>query len=133
MGPSLGRKAYRETTKQYRETTKQNPQKMTGQSQRIPGYYIYMYGESRTSLHSTSVTREFVAEIILSNLGSHLSAPSPGDDLRSKSAIRFRSQIVRSDSFWGIGRDFSAVARSSSTMMKLAGNITLVKCSPLLS
>ena len=38
-----------------------------------------------------------------------LSAPSPGDDLRSKSAIRLRGQIVRSDSFWGIGCDFSAV------------------------
>ena len=38
-----------------------------------------------------------------------LSAPSPGDDLRSKSAIRLRGQIVRSDSFWGLGCDFSAV------------------------
>ena len=31
-----------------------------------------------------------------------LSAPSPGDDLRSKSAIRLRGQIVRSDPFWGL-------------------------------
>ena len=38
-----------------------------------------------------------------------LSAPSPGDDLRSKSAIRLRGQIVRSDSFWEIGCDFFAV------------------------
>ena len=38
-----------------------------------------------------------------------LSAPSPGDDLRSKSAIRLRGQTVRSDSFWEIGCDFSAV------------------------
>ena len=38
-----------------------------------------------------------------------LSALSPGDDLRSKSAIRLRGQTVRSDSFWGIGCDFSAV------------------------
>ena len=38
-----------------------------------------------------------------------LSAPSPGDDLRPKSAIRLRSQIVRSDSFWEIGCDFSVV------------------------
>ena len=40
---------------------------------------------------------------------SELSAPSPGDDLRSKSAIRLRGQIVRSDSFWEIGCDFAAV------------------------
>ena len=39
----------------------------------------------------------------------NLSAPSPGDDLRSRSAIRLRGQIVRSDSFWGIGCDFSVV------------------------
>ena len=38
-----------------------------------------------------------------------LSAPSPGDDLRSKSAIRSRGQTVHSDSFWEIGCDFSAV------------------------
>ena len=38
-----------------------------------------------------------------------LSAPSPGDDLRSKSAIRLRGETVRSDSFWEIGCDFSAV------------------------
>ena len=31
--------------------------------------------------------------------GFHLSAPSPGDDLRSKSAIPLRGQTVRSDSF----------------------------------
>ena len=36
----------------------------------------------------------------------HLSAPSPGDDLRSKSAIRLRGQTVRSESFWEIGCDF---------------------------
>ena len=29
-----------------------------------------------------------------------LSAPSPGDDLRLKLAIRLRGQIVRSDSLW---------------------------------
>ena len=45
----------------------------------------------------------------LSSLCMKLSAPSPGDDLRSKSAIRLRGQTVRSDSFWGIGCDFSAV------------------------
>ena len=38
-----------------------------------------------------------------------LSAPSAGDDLRSNSAIRLRGQTVRSDSFWGIACDFSAV------------------------
>ena len=38
-----------------------------------------------------------------------LSAPSPGDDLRLKLAIRLRSQTVRSDSFWEIGCDFSAI------------------------
>ena len=38
-----------------------------------------------------------------------LSAPSPGDDLRLKLAIRLRGQIVRSDSFWEVGCDFSAV------------------------
>ena len=38
-----------------------------------------------------------------------LSAPSPGDDLRSKSAIRLRGQTVRSESCWEIGCDFSAV------------------------
>ena len=42
--------------------------------------------------------------------GWELSAPSPGDDLRSKSAIRLRGQTVRSDSFWEIACDFSAVA-----------------------
>ena len=35
-----------------------------------------------------------------------LSAPSPGDDLRSKSAIRLRGQIARSESFWEIGLRF---------------------------
>ena len=40
---------------------------------------------------------------------TELSAPSPGDDLRPKSAIRLRSQIVRSDSFWEIGCDVSVV------------------------
>ena len=30
-------------------------------------------------------------------LGGHLSAPSPGDDLRLKLAIRLRGQTVRSD------------------------------------
>ena len=46
----------------------------------------------------------------------NLSAPSPGDDLRSKSAIRLRGQIVRSDCFWGnrlrflCGNDTVAVA-----------------------
>ena len=39
----------------------------------------------------------------------NLSAPSPGDDLRPKSAIRLRGQTVRSDCFWEIGCDFSAV------------------------
>ena len=39
----------------------------------------------------------------------HLSAPSPGDDLWSKSAICLRGQTIRSDSFWEIGCDFSAV------------------------
>ena len=39
-----------------------------------------------------------------------LSAPSPGDDLRLKLAIRLRGQTVRSDSFWEIGCDFSAVS-----------------------
>ena len=38
-----------------------------------------------------------------------LSAPSPGDDLGLKLAIRLRGQTVRSDSFWEIGCDFSAV------------------------
>ena len=42
-------------------------------------------------------------------MGQNLSAPSPGDDLRSESAIRLRRQTVRSDSFWEIGCDFSAV------------------------
>ena len=32
--------------------------------------------------------------------GAALSAPSPGDDLRLKLAIRLRGQTVRSDSFW---------------------------------
>ena len=45
----------------------------------------------------------------LSISGEQLSAPSPGDDLRSKSAIRLGGQTVRSDSFWGIGCDVSAV------------------------
>ena len=38
----------------------------------------------------------------------HLSAPSLGDDLRLKLAIRLRGQTVHSDSFWEIGCDFSA-------------------------
>ena len=42
--------------------------------------------------------------------GPKLSAPSPGDDLWSKSAICLRGQTLRSDSFWEIGCDFSAVS-----------------------
>ena len=38
-----------------------------------------------------------------------VSAPSPGDDLRLKLAIRLRGRTVGSDSFWEIGCDFSAV------------------------
>ena len=38
----------------------------------------------------------------------HLSAPSAGDDLRLKLAIRLHGQTARSDSFWEIGCDFSA-------------------------
>ena len=45
----------------------------------------------------------------LATLSLKLSAPSPGDDLRSKLAIRLRGQTLRSDSFWEIGCDFSAV------------------------
>ena len=37
------------------------------------------------------------------------SAPSPGDDLRLKLAIRLRGQTVHSDSFGELGCDFSAV------------------------
>ena len=36
-------------------------------------------------------------------------ALSPGGGLRLKLAIRLRGQTVRSDSFWEIGCDFSAV------------------------
>ena len=37
--------------------------------------------------------------------GYGLSAPFPGDDLRSKSAISLHGQTVRSNSFWEIGCD----------------------------
>ena len=51
----------------------------------------------------------FFRKQIISVMVSGLSAPSPCDDLRLKLAIRLRGQTVRSDSFWEIGCDFSAV------------------------
>ena len=49
-----------------------------------------------------------------------LSAPSPGDDLRSKSAIHLRRRTVHSDSFWGIGCDFSAATIRFAVAMHFA-------------
>ena len=49
-----------------------------------------------------------------------LSAPSPGDDLRLKLAIRLRGQTVRSDSFWERGCDFSAVTIRVAVAMRFA-------------
>ena len=51
---------------------------------------------------------EFVALRDSGNIFQQFS-PSPGDDLRLRLAIRSRGQTVRSDSFWEIGCDFSAV------------------------
>ena len=63
----------------------------------------------RTSFLEDRFGSRLLVNQLLRSAYPHLSAPSPGDDLRSKSAIRLRGQTVRSDSFWGIGCDFSAV------------------------
>ena len=49
-----------------------------------------------------------------------LSAPSPGDDLRSKSANRLRGQTIRSDSFWEIGLRFLCGSDTVAVAMHFA-------------
>ena len=92
-----------------------------GECCRSPLVYLYripaLYPE-KTSIPEGLVESKwtfricFVVSFVLGGcwgVCGELSAPSPGDDLRSKSAIRLRGQTVRSDSFWEIGCDFSAV------------------------
>ena len=52
-----------------------------------------------------------------------LSAPSPGNDLRLKLAIRLRSQTVRGDSFWEIDCDFDSGNDTVAVAMHFAMKI----------
>ena len=67
-----------------------------------------------THSHAGAAPSESAERVLLEmnhaeGTSQELSAPSPGDDLRLKLAIRLRGQTLRSDSFWETGCDFSAV------------------------